>query len=58
MPQITYGTIDVNSTPEGANIYLDGIELGITPKLIPDIETGLRQLTLRYPGYEPLNEIF
>ena len=56
MPQVTYGTIDVNSIPKGANIFLDGIELGITPKIIPQIESGSHKLTLRYPGYETLTK--
>jgi|GEM_PF-806985 len=44
---ITTGTIDVDSNPGGANIYLDGADTGnITPYVITDVEQGEHTVTL------------
>jgi hypothetical protein len=40
-PTPTTGTIDVNSTPAGAKIYLDGVDTGMaTPFTITNVEAG------------------
>ena len=54
--QKTYGTIDVTTDPQGANILIDGVEVGVTPKTIPNLETGSHNLILNYPGYERLQK--
>jgi hypothetical protein len=54
--QKTYGSIDVTTDPLGANIFIDGVEFGLTPKIIPGLETGQHKLTLRYPGFETLQK--
>jgi len=54
--QKTYGSIDVTTDPLGANIFIDGVEVGVTPKIIPDLETGTHNLILNYPGYERLQK--
>jgi hypothetical protein len=43
------GTLSVNSTPEGAEVYLDGANLGQTPIEI-DIPTGPHKLKVVQPG--------
>ena len=53
---ITYGSLEVTSNPEGANILLDLIDYGVTPKSIPQIKTGMQNLILNYPGYERLQK--
>ena len=54
--QKTYGSIDVTTDPQGANILIDGVEVGVTPKTIPNLETGSHNLILNYPGYERLQK--
>ena len=54
--QKTYGTIDITTDPQGANILIDGVEVGVTPKTIPNLETGPHNLILNYPGYERLQK--
>ena len=54
--QKTYGTIDITTDPQGANILIDGVEVGVTPKTIPNLETGPHNLILVYPGYERLQK--
>ena len=54
--QKTYGSVDISTDPKGANIFIDGVEVGVTPKIIPDLETGTHNLILNYPGYERLQK--
>ena len=54
--QKTYGTIDITTDPQGANILIDGVEVGETPKTIPNLESGSHNLILVYPGYERLQK--
>lgn len=53
---ITYGSIEVTSNPEGANILIDLIDYGVTPKSVSQIKTGMQDLILNYPGYERLQK--
>ena len=54
--QKTYGSVDISTDPLGANILIDGVERGVTPKTIADLEAGPHNLTLVYPGYERLQK--
>ena len=54
--QKTYGRVDITSDPQGADILIDLIEYGVTPKTIENIETGYHNLILNYPGYERLQK--
>ena len=51
-----YGTIDINSTPSGAKVYLDGENTGqVTPIILPNIAVGDHIIELRkfhYRGWE------
>jgi hypothetical protein len=47
----TTGSLDISSTPQGSEIYLDGIYKGTTPMIIFDVPGGSPILELRYPGY-------
>jgi uncharacterized membrane protein len=41
VPTVQYGTINVNSTPVGAKVYLDSVDTGyVTPIILPNIEVG------------------
>ena len=52
----TYGNIDIVTDPPGANILIDAVDYGVTPKLVENLETGQRSLTLSYPGYKIASE--
>jgi hypothetical protein len=45
------GSIEVNSTPAGSEIYLDGVFMGTTPMTIYDVQGGSHTLELRYRNY-------
>ena len=47
----------ITSVPPGANVMLDGIELGETPIDHPFIHYGTRRVTLRLPGYLTASEV-
>jgi hypothetical protein len=46
------GTIQLTSSPSGAEIYLDHQFQGSTPSTIPNVVTGNHTLEFRYPGYQ------
>jgi len=46
------GTLSVNSTPTVATVYLDGVELGITPITVTGVSGGFHQLRVARQGYE------
>ena len=52
----TYGSVDITSDPQGADILIDLGEYGVTPKIIEKIEAGYHNLILNYPGYERLQK--
>jgi len=41
------GSLELSSTPQGAEIYLDGVYRGTTPSRIPDLPNGSYQVELR-----------
>jgi hypothetical protein len=47
----------VRSDPPGAQVILDGQEVGNTPVAVPFTYYGTRQLTLVKPGYETRTEL-
>ena len=50
------GTIDVDSSPMGATIYIDGKHYGETPNYISDILIGEHELKLTKQGYAELKK--
>lgn len=46
------GSMAVDFKPNGANIDLDGKNLGVTPSLLNDVAVGKHKVTIRYKGYE------
>ncbi len=52
-----YRRLVVRSDPPGAQVILDGQEVGITPVAVPFTYYGTRQLTLVKPGYETRTEL-
>ena len=55
-PEPVYGTLNVATTPMGADIYVDGKMLGTTPEYITDILVGTRELRLEKQGYETVSK--
>lgn len=47
------GSIAVDSTPTGAEVYLGADLMGRTPLVIPDLKLGLQTLTIQAAGYDP-----
>ena len=49
---LQYGTLSVTSTPAGANIFLDGTDMGtVTPAILTSIIPGTHTIKLTKPGY-------
>jgi hypothetical protein len=46
------GTLQLTSSPSGAEVYLDGQFQGSTPCIVANVETGNHTLEYRYPGYQ------
>lgn len=55
-PRPIYGSLNVESTPIGATIYIDGKEIGKTPRYIDEVLIGQRALRLVKEGYEEYSE--
>ena len=51
------GRLNLNSTPYGATIFLDGKQYGETPLLIPEILVGQHEVKLVKKGYRDLEEV-
>ena len=51
-PPPSTGTLDVQSSPTGAQVYLDGAYLGLTP-LVASVPAGRHRLEVRKAGYAP-----
>lgn len=50
------GDINVMTTPDGADVYLDAELKGKTPMLIQGIKPGIHQITITKNGYSVLNK--
>lgn len=50
------GTIDINSNPMDAEIYIDGQHYGLTPNIITDIIIGEHTIKLVKSGYNTLEK--
>ena len=46
------GLLNISSSPQGATIFLDGSEVGVTPTFLHDIPTGWHSLKLDKSGYD------
>ncbi|MEO0128769.1 MAG: PEGA domain-containing protein [candidate division WOR-3 bacterium] len=47
-----YGVFQINSQPESADVYLDGMLVGKTPYISENIQAIPHKLELRMPGYQ------
>ncbi|NTV00154.1 MAG: PEGA domain-containing protein [Methanoregulaceae archaeon] len=45
------GTLQVSSSPAGAQVFLDNVYMGISPLNLPGVSTGSHLVLLKLPGY-------
>ncbi len=50
------GYVSISSTPPDANVYLDGVYKGTTPRTVPDVSSGYHTIKLIKSGYEDHTE--
>ena len=50
-----YGSLSVMTSPQGAQVFVDGELRGITPTTIPGLSSGKHAVLLVVPGYLDLN---
>ena len=55
-PRPIYGSLNVVSTPNFATLYIDGKEIGETPKFIKDLLIGTHELRLTKKGCAPIQK--
>jgi len=51
-PMILTGTINITSSPAGAEWYMDGDYMGTTPDYFDEAEPGKHTLSVKYEGYK------
>ena len=51
-PTPVYGSIDINSTPAEAEIWIDGKQVGTTPMFLSECIVGEHELLLKKSGYK------
>lgn len=44
-------SVEVTSTPAGADVYVNNVYMGITPLTFPDVQAGTYTVDIRMPGY-------
>ncbi|MGN0037336.1 MAG: SUMF1/EgtB/PvdO family nonheme iron enzyme [Bacteroidaceae bacterium] len=50
-PTPIYGSLDISSTPAGADIWIDGTKVGTTPMLLPECLVGDHTVRISKAGY-------
>lgn len=55
-PEPVYGTLDINSSPMEAAIFIDGKLCGATPKILTNVLIGTHELKLEKEGYKTLTK--
>ena len=56
-PTPVYGSIDINSTPAEAEIWIDGKQVGTTPMFLSECIVGEHELLLKKSGYKDKKHI-
>jgi hypothetical protein len=49
------GTLSVGTTPQGAQVFIDGVVRGMTPATIPGLSAGQHIVLLKLDGYQEFN---
>lgn len=55
-PQPIYGSLSVEVLPDFADVYVDGVKVGQTPKLISKILIGEHKVEVRAEGKDPIEQ--
>ncbi len=57
-PQVQgYGSLVINTSPEGCQIYIDSEDYGLSPKTIDKVPAGERTIVLSKEGYSTSTEV-
>ncbi len=51
-----YGRLMIDSFPAGASAWLDGVEKGVTPVVLEDVNSGAHALRLELAPFEPVEK--
>ena len=51
-PFVLEGSLQVNSVPTGATVYIDGEEMGVTPTTVTNLTLGYHDVILTKTGYQ------
>ena len=57
-PQPKSIRVDFTSKPEGASVFVDGKDCGVTPLTLFDLEQGAHRATFEFPNYEAFDDFF
>lgn len=49
------GSLSVSTTPQGAQVFVDGVVRGMTPATIPGLPAGQHTVLLKLDGYQEFN---
>ncbi|MDD6978361.1 MAG: SUMF1/EgtB/PvdO family nonheme iron enzyme [Prevotellaceae bacterium] len=55
-PLPIYGTIDITSSPAGADIYIDNVKVGTSPMIIPECLIGSHTVSITKQGYSQFTQ--
>ncbi|HIH27333.1 MAG TPA: PEGA domain-containing protein [Methanoregulaceae archaeon] len=55
-PMSRTGNIYAASTPSGAELFIDGIYYGTTPRIVRNVPPGLRTVKISLPGYRDFEQ--
>ncbi len=53
-PAAAPGSLLVESRPAGARVFVDGVEIGMTPVTVPRLAIGAHSVRIERPGYRPI----
>jgi hypothetical protein len=53
-PSKNLGSLSVTTDPDGASIFIDGVQQGISPATVPGLTPGSHTLLLKRDGYQDL----
>lgn len=56
-PMPIYGSVEITSSPSGADVYMDGSKIGTTPFINSRILVGEHKIELRMKGYKTESDI-
>lgn len=52
MPQPMYGSLQITSTPKGAEVFVDSVSQGVTPLYLNELLAKKHQIIIKSPGYQ------